>query len=111
MSEARYLRATISSFGVADWNFDHFQVQFGSAEDEVKVTKWIKVSKIGAVFRNVEVVRFSQDLGAAKRIGEPLVKEPREDHGEEKNAPMLEGTLRVPRAREGESGDCSIVLL
>ena len=66
----------ISSFSIPDRHFRDSQILFGGPENEIKVTEWIKVSKVGSILRNQFIVGFAQNLGAAESVLDGLPEEP-----------------------------------
>ena len=49
MPKSADVRVSVSAFSIPDRHFSHFEVEFGSPEEEVKISEWIEVPKIASV--------------------------------------------------------------
>ena len=73
VAEARDLGFAEGARLVVDRHLDDFQVLLGGAEDQIEVAERIEVAEIVALARDHLVVLAQQHLGAAQRVGQPLV--------------------------------------
>ena len=76
MPESGNLGAAIGPGSISNGHINHFEVQFGTSEDQVKVSEGVKVAKVVALSHEPLIVVFGQHLGSAERIRNPLVEEP-----------------------------------
>src|SRR6266446_1764785 len=83
MTPALYVCCSVGAITVPDRQVDNFQIQPGRSKQQVKITEGVKVSKVFAVGRDLVIVGSPQRLGAAKRIFERLLQQPRERQTEE----------------------------
>ena len=110
MAEPAYLRFPISSASISNRNFDNLQVQLGSAEQKIKITKGIKITKITSSSLDPYIVLSPENLGTAEGVPYPLFQQIAESAAEEliaEDSVFLEDELEERR----EKGDPLILRL
>ncbi len=76
MIETADIGGSIGPVTVSDWHFDDFKVQLRSAENKVKISEGIEVTKVVSTGSNPFIICAEEDLGAAQGVFERLVQEP-----------------------------------
>src|SRR2546421_444342 len=71
------IRCAIRAFTVAHRYVHNLEPEFGSPKQQVKITEWIKITKVGTIGSNKIVVRLPEHLGAAEGIFDGLSQQPR----------------------------------
>jgi hypothetical protein len=81
--EAADVGAPVGAFPIPDRHFSHFKVEFGSPEDEIKISKGIEVSEIVSTRLDLLVVLAKECLGATQGVFESLIENPCKHEREE----------------------------
>ena len=68
MLPARDIGGAVGAVTVADGQVDDLAVQFGRAEDQVKITEGIEISKVGAIGGDLFVILAPHDLCSAECV-------------------------------------------
>lgn len=76
MPPAIYIGITICSKAIAYRHLGNFQVQFGSAEQQVEITEWIEVAKILTIGGNELIVPPVENFGPAQGVFDRLAEQP-----------------------------------
>src|SRR4051812_40450617 len=95
MAEPGNLRFPVSSTCIRNRDFYNFEVLFHRPKNQIEISKGIKIAKIASICGNLFVMRLCQYLGAAQRVGEPLVQQPREQRGKTLIRDPVENSHRV----------------
>ena len=81
MTKTIYVCSAVSSFSIAYGDFNNFEILFCCPEDEIKVTKRVKIAEITPIGPNLFIIIFKKGFGSAESILEPLVQNPGEHQG------------------------------
>ena len=64
MLEPVDVRRAIGTLLISDRHLENFQIEFRGAEEQVKVTEWIKIYEVPSIGGNSLVIFTEQDLGS-----------------------------------------------
>ena len=65
----------LSSSFVSDWGFDGFKTKFCGSENQIKISKWIKIDEKPLIGNNAHIIPFPKNLCSAKCIAIALAQE------------------------------------
>ena len=68
--------AAVGAFTVADGEVDDLAVEFGRAEDQVKIAEGVKVAEVGTVGGDLLILFFPHYFRTAKGIFDRLAEHP-----------------------------------
>ena len=83
MLPALDISRAVCALPVTDGDLNDFQIESGSAKQQIEITKRIKVAKVRAVFCDPLIVGLSQYLCATQRISDSLPQKPRKGQTKE----------------------------
>lgn len=95
MLESFYLDIAITSHPVSDRNLNNLQVLFCSTEEEIKISKRVKVPEEASVDPDILVVTLEKHLGSAESILDRLIQKPGEDLAEKFVAKQIKRPHRL----------------
>ena len=76
MAPAIDVRASVGSFAITNGHLNDFQVQLGSAEQQIKIAERIKVAEIRSIRHQLVVITLANGLRSAKRVPDGLTQQP-----------------------------------
>ena len=82
VAKTAYVGAAIGSFAVTNGDFNDLKILFYRAENQIKVSKGVKIPEIASIILDFFIILAKQGFGAAERVFELLIKDPGEHKGE-----------------------------